>query len=65
MAKVICKEYDYEKKCGCSNRRMLFYAFEGDEKEFDELGLCGQCFAELLEEFGYEVLKPDQGEVKK
>ena len=60
MAKVICKEYDYEKKCGCSNRRMLFYAFEGDEKEFDEVGLCGQCFAELLEEFGYEVYKPGE-----
>ena len=60
MAKVICKEYFHGKKCACGRRYMLFYAFAGDEKEFDEVGLCGQCFAELLEEFGYEVLRPKE-----
>jgi hypothetical protein len=65
MAKVISKEYFHGKKCGCGRRYMLFYAFAGDEKNFDEVGLCGMCFAELLEEFGYDVLKPNQTEVKK
>lgn len=60
MSKVISKEYFHGKKCACGRRYMMFYAFEGDEKEFDELGLCGQCFAELLEEFDYEVLKPKE-----
>ena len=60
MAKVICKEYFYGKKCACGRRLMWFFAFAGDEKNFDEVGLCGQCFAELLGEFGYEVYKPGE-----
>ena len=64
MAKVICKDYELEKKCGCGFRFTRLYAFEGDDKNFDDVGLCGMCLAELLEEFGYEVLKPDQAEVK-
>ena len=65
MAKVIRKEYFHGKKCACGRRHMWFFAFAGDEKNFDDVGLCGMCFAELLEESGYEVLKPGQTEVKK
>lgn len=58
MSKIIHKDYQDEKKCGCGYRFTRLYAFDGDEKEFEEVGLCGLCFTEMLEESGYDIFQP-------
>ena len=35
--KIIFKDYDPERKCGCGWGFTRFYAFEGDEKEFSKI----------------------------
>lgn len=57
MAKVIRRNYDPEKKCGgCNYMWSTFYAFEGQEDEFDDVGLCDLCFMEMIVDSEMEVV---------
>jgi len=54
--KIICKAYPDEVKCGsCNWRTTRLFCFEGQDP--DEIGMCGECFAEFLAEEGYEISK--------
>ena len=56
--KIVVKFYGDEPKpkCGgCGWRVNRLYAFEGEN--IDEVGLCAECFMEMLVEEGYEVVK--------
>lgn len=53
--KVISELYD-EKKCGGCNWRVgEMFAFEG--QSVDEIGLCGNCFSEVLRDGNYQITK--------
>lgn len=44
-------------KCNHCNHRtnMLYTLTRFDEKEFEDYGVCGECFAEMLVDGDYEI----------
>lgn len=55
--KIIYKDYDPEKKCGCCNwHATRFYAFEN--QDIEEFGLCGHCFLDFLTDEGMDISYP-------
>ena len=58
--KIIYKDYDPEKKCGCCNYQATrFYCFE--RQNIEEFGLCGHCFLDFMVDEELNISHPLAG----
>jgi len=60
---IPAEEVEREKCGGCGWRTNTFYVIAENEEEAKKLakeghaGLCGECLADLLANYGYEIVK--------